>query len=163
MLSCSRRRFERAPFIAYSRKFCGIVGGLHQFTAMNQAWRPDVGLGSEFLRLEVRDKLLSCLANDGFGCRRRSGECVRGRIGIECCCAYGVRFCMWWIRVPREFQFVGGGVTPPGKQVLCLVSASMAGSCTDVLSCIFVGPIETAEKARLEALHQQARDSYYSG
>ncbi|CAM6102733.1 unnamed protein product [Calypogeia fissa] len=30
-------------------------------------------------------------------------------------------------------------------------------------SCIFVGPLETAEKARLEALYQQARDSYYSG
>ncbi|CAK9256796.1 unnamed protein product [Sphagnum jensenii] len=31
------------------------------------------------------------------------------------------------------------------------------------LSCIFVGPIETAEKAHLEALYEQARDSYYSG
>jgi hypothetical protein len=121
-----------------------------------------VGLGSEFLRLEVRGKLLSCSANDGFGCGRRSGECVRGRIGIECCRASGVRFCMRWIRAPREFQFVGGGVTLPGKQVLRLVSA-MSGSYTDAPSCIFVGPIETAEKARLEALYQQARDSYYSG
>ncbi|KAL2635035.1 hypothetical protein R1flu_006514 [Riccia fluitans] len=30
-------------------------------------------------------------------------------------------------------------------------------------SCIYVGPLEKAEKARLEALYQQARDSYYSG
>jgi hypothetical protein len=47
--------------------------------------------------------------------------------------------------------------------VLRLVSASIAGSCTDAPSCIFVGPIETTEKARLEALYQQACDSYYSG
>jgi hypothetical protein len=53
-----------------------------------------VGLGSEFLRLEVRSKLLLCPANDGFGCGRRSGECVRWKIGIECCRAYGVRLCM---------------------------------------------------------------------
>jgi hypothetical protein len=38
--------------------------------------------------------------------------------------------------------------------VLRLVSASIAGSCTDAPSCIFVGPIETAQKARLEALYQ---------
>lgn len=30
-------------------------------------------------------------------------------------------------------------------------------------SCVFVGPVETARKDRLEALYQQARDSYYSG
>uniref|UniRef100_A0A1D1XY72 PGR5-like protein 1A, chloroplastic n=1 Tax=Anthurium amnicola TaxID=1678845 RepID=A0A1D1XY72_9ARAE len=30
-------------------------------------------------------------------------------------------------------------------------------------SCIFVGPVETASKERLEALYNQARDSYYSG
>ncbi|ERN07916.1 hypothetical protein AMTR_s00012p00238290 [Amborella trichopoda] len=30
-------------------------------------------------------------------------------------------------------------------------------------SCVFVGPIETASVDRLEALYQQARDSYYSG
>lgn len=30
-------------------------------------------------------------------------------------------------------------------------------------SCVFVGPVETAQKDRLEALYQQARDSYYSG
>ncbi|KAG1339235.1 putative PGR5-like protein 1B, chloroplastic [Cocos nucifera] len=30
-------------------------------------------------------------------------------------------------------------------------------------SCLFVGPIETASKEMLEALYQQARDSYYSG
>ncbi|BBN05431.1 hypothetical protein MPTK1_3g13050 [Marchantia polymorpha subsp. ruderalis] len=30
-------------------------------------------------------------------------------------------------------------------------------------SCIYVGPLEKAEKTRLEALYQQARDSYYSG
>lgn len=30
-------------------------------------------------------------------------------------------------------------------------------------SCIFVGPVETANKDMLEALYQQARDSYYSG
>ncbi|XP_072984587.1 uncharacterized protein [Typha latifolia] len=30
-------------------------------------------------------------------------------------------------------------------------------------SCLFVGPIETASKERLEALYRQARDSYYSG
>jgi hypothetical protein len=35
--------------------------------------------------------------------------------------------------------------------------------CSEGLSCIFVGPIETAEKAHLEALYEQARDSYYSG
>lgn len=33
-----------------------------------------------------------------------------------------------------------------------------AGSVTNAPSCIFVRPIETAEKARLEALYQQARD-----
>ena len=103
MLSCGKWRFERTPFIAYSRKFCGIVGSLHQFTTINEAWRLDVGLENEFSRLEVRNKLLSYLANDGFGCRRKSGECVRGRIGTECCLAYGVRFCMQWIRAPSEF------------------------------------------------------------
>ncbi|MCO5557829.1 hypothetical protein L7F22_011401 [Adiantum nelumboides] len=30
-------------------------------------------------------------------------------------------------------------------------------------SCVFVGPVEFAQKDRLEALYQQARDSYYSG
>lgn len=30
-------------------------------------------------------------------------------------------------------------------------------------SCLFVGPVETATKDMLEALYQQARDSYYSG
>ncbi|KAF5954205.1 hypothetical protein HYC85_007061 [Camellia sinensis] len=30
-------------------------------------------------------------------------------------------------------------------------------------SCIFVGPIETANKETLEALYRQARDAYYSG
>eukprot|EP00252_Welwitschia_mirabilis_P021692 TRINITY_DN562_c0_g1_i4.p1 TRINITY_DN562_c0_g1~~TRINITY_DN562_c0_g1_i4.p1 ORF type:complete len:263 (-),score=22.97 TRINITY_DN562_c0_g1_i4:651-1397(-) len=30
-------------------------------------------------------------------------------------------------------------------------------------SCIFVGPLDTATKDMLEALYQQARDSYYSG
>jgi len=42
------------------------------------------------------------------------------------------------------------------------IAASMVGY-REAPSCIFVGPIETAEKARLEALYQQARDSYYSG
>lgn len=30
-------------------------------------------------------------------------------------------------------------------------------------SCVFVGPVETAQKDRLEALYQQARDAYYNG
>ncbi|KAH7278137.1 hypothetical protein KP509_38G026000 [Ceratopteris richardii] len=30
-------------------------------------------------------------------------------------------------------------------------------------SCVFVGPVETAQKDRLEALYRQARDSYYNG
>lgn len=30
-------------------------------------------------------------------------------------------------------------------------------------SCVFVGPVETERKDRLEALYQQARDSYYRG
>ncbi|XP_058109619.1 uncharacterized protein LOC131252876 [Magnolia sinica] len=38
-------------------------------------------------------------------------------------------------------------------------SASLA----EAPSCIFVGPIETAEKELLEALYRQARDAYYSG
>ncbi|CAL9207443.1 unnamed protein product [Musa hybrid cultivar] len=33
----------------------------------------------------------------------------------------------------------------------------------DAPSCLYVGPIETASKEMLEALYQQARDSYYNG
>ncbi|RWW62029.1 hypothetical protein BHE74_00030869 [Ensete ventricosum] len=33
----------------------------------------------------------------------------------------------------------------------------------DAPSCLYVGPIESASKEMLEALYQQARDSYYNG
>lgn len=50
------------------------------------------------------------------------------------------------------------GVSNPGtrenidRQIIVRVSAAIA---SDPPSCIFVGPIETAEKARLEALYEQ--------
>jgi len=50
-----------------------------------------------------------------------------------------------------------------GFRVKKHVRCSAATEAAAAPSCIFVGPIETAEKARLEALYQQARDSYYSG
>lgn len=139
-----------------------MAGGLHLCTATNRAWRPDVGAGNEFFSLEVRGIPQACPVIYGFGCGR-SRECVRGKIIRERCLGYGVRFGMRWIRESRKFEFVGGRFILPEKQVLCFVSASTAGSCTDAPSCIFIGPIETAGKARLEALYQQARDSYYSG
>ncbi|CAK9139150.1 unnamed protein product [Ilex paraguariensis] len=37
------------------------------------------------------------------------------------------------------------------------------GPPSEGLSCIFVGPIETASKETLESLYRQARDAYYSG
>ena len=142
-----------------------MAGGLYLFTAANRAWRPGVGAGSELLMLEAGAKLQSWPrpgSNPSDG-GKRSRECVRARIGRECCRGYGEKFGMRWIRSLGKFELGGGRVTPLGNQVLRFVSASMAGSCTDAPSCIFVGPIETAEKARLEALYQQARDSYYSG
>lgn len=137
--------------------FFEMAEGLHLFTATNRAWRPEVAAGSEFSRLEV-GRLQSWRVSDGFDCGRTSRECSWGRIRRECCRGYGEGFVKRWIRAPR-----GGRITPAGTQVLRFVSASMAGSCTDAPSCIFVGPVETAEKARLEALYEQARDSYYSG
>nr|PNR62692.1 hypothetical protein PHYPA_001116 [Physcomitrium patens] len=65
---------------------------------------------------------------------------------------------MRWFKGRREDHSSG-----VGHKGLQFSVASMAGSCSDAPSCIFVGPIETAEKTRLEALYQQARDSYYSG
>ncbi|KAL3692693.1 hypothetical protein R1sor_006344 [Riccia sorocarpa] len=45
----------------------------------------------------------------------------------------------------------------------CHSYPDQAAYSTEGPSCIYVGPLEKAEKGRLEALYQQARDSYYSG
>ncbi|GAQ78849.1 hypothetical protein KFL_000200010 [Klebsormidium nitens] len=37
------------------------------------------------------------------------------------------------------------------------------GDVSEPLSCLFIGPIEEADRVHLEALYMQARDSYYSG
>ncbi|XP_020586334.1 PGR5-like protein 1A, chloroplastic isoform X2 [Phalaenopsis equestris] len=43
------------------------------------------------------------------------------------------------------------------------ISTAVVAAAAEGPSCLFVGSIETASKEMLEALYQQARDSYYSG
>jgi hypothetical protein len=65
----------------------------------------------------------------------------------------------------RHIGWQGRAKERDGRWGRAMAAGCWAGNrvCSEGLSCIFVGPIETAEKARLEALYEQARDSYYSG
>ncbi|KAL6865426.1 hypothetical protein ACP4OV_016577 [Aristida adscensionis] len=59
-----------------------------------------------------------------------------------------------WPRPPRVGLLRGGVVA---------AAAAAAAAAGEGPSCLYVGPIETASQEMLEALYQQARDSYYSG
>lgn len=122
-----------------------MAGALHLFTATNRAWRtrPSEAPG-EFSRLRFGAAVQSLHESDGFD----SGKIRARLLGGQLC---GMNF------GTQSSKFAS-----PAVRNSCS-AASLAGSSTDAPSCIFVGPIETAEKARLEALYQQARDSYYSG
>ncbi|KAH9566932.1 hypothetical protein CY35_03G002300 [Sphagnum magellanicum] len=65
----------------------------------------------------------------------------------------------------RRIGWQGRAKERDGRWGRTMAAGCWAGNrvCSEGLSCIFVGPIETAEKARLEALYEQARDSYYNG
>jgi len=106
-------------------------------------------VGGEFSRLRVGAALQSLHESDGF-----HGGKIRASLLRKSCGNFGLKFGMRLSKV--DFFAVR-------KVCSATAAVAMAGSYTDAPSCIFVGPIETAEKARLEALYQQARDSYYSG
>lgn len=133
-----------------------MAGGMQLFAA------PEAGVLQTERGLSRLDAgvLQSLRVSDGFG---YSSGCIRARIVRKCCSSYGAKFGMRWIRSPGKIKSIGGRVSQRDRTSKVLRFAAMVGSCTDAPSCIFVGPIETAEKARLEALYQQARDSYYSG
>lgn len=131
--------------------FVGMAGGLHLFTATNWAWRGRE-VGGELSKLDVGSALQSSQESDGF-----DGGKIRARMLRISRSNYGTKF---GTRSSKVGMF-DVRVSTPGE--LCFAVAAAGSCCTDAPSCIFVGPIETAEKARLEALYQQARDSYYSG
>lgn len=119
---------------------------------------------SESCRLDVGGKLLVCDVINGG---KNSPQCTVASMHSRCSSGHGAKFGILRPNLSggkiSTVDNKEGRFRPKVLRSYVVAAAWMAGSCTDDPSCIFVGPIETAEKAQLEALYQQARDSYYSG
>lgn len=134
------------------RDFLGMAGGMHSLTTANAGILQRV-----LLRTDAGGWMQSLRECDYLGGGMSSS---RARIVSKYCSSYGTKFGMRSIRSPSK---TGGTISSAGKTRLECKVLRFTAVLEDAPSCIFVGPIETAEKARLEALYQQARDSYYSG